>query len=143
MMELILQRTIELPDRTLGILVVNGSKFCYTLEDAVREKPNVPVSEWKIDKQTAIPSGSYKVVMDYSGRFKKEMLHVLNVPGFSGIRIHSGNLPGDTEGCILVGYEIENDAIKGGTSRMALMALEFLISSEVASGVMLHVKNIA
>lgn len=81
---------------TIGRLFVNGEYFCDTLEDVPREI--------KIPDQTCIPTGTYKVILNLSNRFKKIMPLLVDVPGFSGIRIHSGNTDKDTSGCILVGY---------------------------------------
>lgn len=83
------------PTYTIGKLYVNGIYECYTLEDAVRDK--------KIQDVTAIPTGKYKLVIDASTRFRKDMPHILNVPNFTGVRIHAGNTSKDTEGCILLG----------------------------------------
>lgn len=94
-----------------GVLYVNGAAECYTLEDPVREVEGQPVTEWKVVNQTAIPLGSYEVVIDYSERFKRPMPHLLNVPGFEGIRIHSGNTANDVSGCILVGVKRVNDYV--------------------------------
>jgi hypothetical protein len=100
-----LQRKRLTTTSTIGELYIGDETgpFCYTLEDAVREQPGVPVPEWKIPGKTAIPSGSYDLVIDMSARFKRLMPHLLDVPGFEGIRIHPGNTESDTEGCILVG----------------------------------------
>ena len=88
---------------TIGSLIVDGKFICYTLEDTVREIPGRPVSEWKVQDSTAIPRGTYKLVLTYSNRFKKLLPLLLGVPGYTGVRIHSGNTAEDTEGCILVG----------------------------------------
>jgi hypothetical protein len=91
---------------TLGELHVGGAFECFTLEDAVREIPGATVEQWKAPGATAIPAGQYAVTVDFSVRFGREMPHILDVPGFAGIRIHSGNTDQDTEGCILLGRSI-------------------------------------
>ena len=80
---------------TFGSLYLNELWQCWTLEDAIRDV--------KIPGETAIPVGEYRVVLDFSQRFQQIMPHILDVPGFTGIRIHSGNVIEDTEGCLLVG----------------------------------------
>jgi len=96
---------------TIGNLYIDGQFECYTLEDPIREITGRPVEEWKIPGSTAIPYGRYKVIIDYSNRFKKLTPRLVDVPGFTGIRIHPGNFPEDTEGCILVGKVRGNDLI--------------------------------
>jgi hypothetical protein len=87
---------------THGKLYIDGVYFCDTLEDRDRflEKHG---AEAKVDGQTCIPRGSYRLEVTFSNRFKNYMPELLEVPCFKGIRIHAGNTHEDTEGCILVG----------------------------------------
>lgn len=102
-MKLSLLRYESGPKATLGTLAINGSFNCYTLEDVVREQEGLAVEKWKIPGCTAIPRGIYKVIIDFSNRFGRPLPHVLDVPGYTGVRIHPGNTSENTEGCILVG----------------------------------------
>jgi len=127
-MKLTLKRFEHQTKATIGRLYIDDKYFCYTLEDRTRE-PSVA----KVKGETAIPAGSYKVIIDFSNRFQKYMLHVLDVPGFEGIRIHAGNTDKDTEGCILVGMGwAGNGSIS--FSREALGHLYTLCSAAIASG---------
>lgn len=104
-MKLRLIRGLSEQGATIGTLFVDGLFECLTLEDEVRldPKPETPANEAKVACKTAIPPGTYKVILSMSPKFKRILPEVLNVPGFSGIRIHKGNKPEDTEGCILLG----------------------------------------
>lgn len=86
---------------------IDGDKktlACYCLEDAVRDGDDgILQVEEKIHGATAIPTGRYRVVVSYSTRFKQIMPELLNVPHFSGIRIHVGNTDKNTDGCLLFG----------------------------------------
>jgi Family of unknown function (DUF5675) len=120
------------PKSTIGELSVDGALECYTLEDTMREIAGMPVASWKIADQTAIPIGTYEVVIDWSKHFGKPMPHVLNVPGYEGIRIHSGNADKDTEGCILLGQTRSADFI--GNSHVAFERFLPKLSAALAGG---------
>lgn len=104
--ELELKRKVLTQRSSIGELFVNGLSFCFTLEDKTRG-PN----ETKVFGETAIPLGRYEVVINHSPRFGIDMPLLLDVPGFQGVRIHPGNKPEDTEGCILVGYQMGVDCV--------------------------------
>lgn len=86
---------------TLGRLLLDGSLFGYTGEDLDRELELHP--ENKVMHESAIPRGKYGLQATLSSRFGKVMPLLINVPGFSGVRIHAGNKAADTSGCILLG----------------------------------------
>jgi hypothetical protein len=110
-MRLLLQREPSTKQSTPGKLFIDGQFECHTLEDIVRPRGV------KVYGKTAIPAGTYQVVLTMSPRFKRVLPLLLNVPGFEGIRIHPGNKAEDTEGCILVGDAPAPDWL--GQSRVA------------------------
>lgn len=112
-MQLELKRQKFTDSSTIGELSVNGAFECWTLEDTVRKT--------KIAGITAIPQGRYEVVVTFSNRFQKPMPLLIGVPGFEGIRIHSGNCCEDTEGCLLVGRTKGPNFV--GESRLAFTSL--------------------
>ena len=118
-MELFLKRLYKTDKSTIGELKINNIFVCYTLEDVEREV--------KIAGQTAIPKGRYEIAITFSNRFKKFMPLLLNVPNFSGIRIHAGNTAKDTLGCILVGKNRSENQISN--SRFAYKSLFYRLKN--------------
>jgi hypothetical protein len=112
-MELLLKREKSSAQSTIGELFIDGEHECFTLEDIVRPQ--------KVKNETAIPAGTYNVVLTHSPRFDRDMPLLENVPNYEGVRIHWGNTAKDTEGCILVGTTKGKDFI--GQSRDEFAAL--------------------
>ena len=97
MIKLLVKREFFAATYTIGKLYVDGVYFCDTLENPVRPEGV------KIPNETAIPYGTYEVIVNFSPKFKRVLPRLLNVPMFDGILIHRGNSVKDTSGCILVG----------------------------------------
>jgi hypothetical protein len=113
-------RLIREPTRdgaTMGVLFVDGAFFCFTLED--------PIRDVKIPGDTAIPAGRYRVEVTMSPRFKRRLPLLIDVPNYTGVRIHAGNRSSDSEGCILPGRTRGTAMVM--ESRMALEHLLALI----------------
>ena len=134
-MRLIFTRHARRADYTIGRLEdENGMKVCDTLEPTWRDYKG---GELKIPKKSAIPECTYRVVVTKSQRFQKYLPLLVGVPGFEGVRIHAGNTSRDTEGCILVGQNLQVGKVLW--SRITLEKLMKLIENE--KEIYLTIKN--
>jgi hypothetical protein len=135
-MKLLLKRIHFGDNYTVGQLYevtdYGQSPLCYVLEDKVREIEGQDVKVWKEQNNTAIPKGVYDVQITMSPKFKTRLPLLLNVPGFTGIRIHSGNSSKDTEGCLLLGMTWDGQSDWVGSSKTAMSLVMPLI--EKATG---------
>jgi len=93
-MRIIIQRRTQDAFSVTGELFLADQHECWTLEP-----PPAPNTV----KPRCIPPGTYPLTIRWSDRFQRLMPHVDNVPGFTGVEIHWGNFPKDTEACTLVG----------------------------------------
>ena len=129
-MKLTVKRIARKEGYTIGKLYIDGQYFCDTLEDCDRgleqAMPLDMICRIKVPGETAIPVGTYELSMrNISPKYSKKkafaftggvMPRLLNVPGYEGVLIHSGNTAADSEGCILVG---ENKAVGKVLNSMA------------------------
>lgn len=132
MLKLTLFREDSQGGATISRLFLDGTFMCDILEDQVREIPGVPVLKWKIKGKTAIPMGTYEVVLRQSGHFGPDTLTLLSVPGYEYIRIHAGNTAENTEGCLLPG--IRNSLATVGQSRDNLLKIRAILVPAIRSG---------
>ncbi len=124
-MELKLKRIAKKDDYTIGHLYImekgKPAYFCDTMEPTWRMVK--AHGNYKVNGRTAIPEGRYPVLITKSPKFKRWLPLLFGVPHFEGIRIHAGNFPKDTRGCILVGQNT-----KPGILTNSLCTLNLLIS---------------
>ena len=123
-MELKLRRIYKADKYTIGKLYrkdrENGEwvYICDTIEDKDRgldqSMTEANIAKIKVKHQTAIPTGTYEVLMNIvSGTFSQKANYrefcggrvprLRYVKGFSGILIHSGTDQDSSSGCIIVG----------------------------------------
>lgn len=117
---------------TRGLLIADGHILAVTLEDRDTEVDGARFV--KIAGTTAIPIGTYPLIVSPSTRFKCLLPLVCDVREFSGVRMHSGNTHLDTAGCILIGDQFAYDAQSISGSRNALDRLMNLIGHCNARG---------
>ena len=118
-MELQLKREVFTDESTIGNLTIDNKFECFILEDKDRGlNDNLTLEQIlkvKVYGKTAIPYGRYEVDWTMSARFKVMMPILLNVKGYSGIRIHKGNTEIDSLGCLLCGTRKKNNMITEST----------------------------
>lgn len=115
-MQILIKRREYEEKFTGGQLFIDNKYFCDTIEDTNRMPRGVclppdelldTILKVKVPGETCIPAGQYYLRITPSSRFGRELPEILNVPGFTGVRIHPGNTADDSEGCILVGRRIK------------------------------------
>lgn len=125
-MKIIVKRAWKMPGYTIDKVYVDNAYWCNALEDTDRgltdKMSEAQIKAVKIYGQTAIPAGVYEVRLSLSPKFSSRawalrygglIPEIVGVKGFSGIRIHPGNKPEDTLGCILPGI----NSVKGQVTR--------------------------
>lgn len=131
---------------TFGALYVNDCFVCWTLEDVIREPVTRPFSDldpwvrsWKQKGATAIPAGRYSIAMEWSEKFQRNLPELKQVPAFTEVKIHPGNSPDDTEGCILVGLDRDHRMVL--RSRDALFALMSRLHATPGEAIVIDIHN--
>jgi hypothetical protein len=119
MLHFLLDRKWRKETYTIGRLYVNGEFLCNTIEDVDRKlNQNMSATEIqriKVAAETAIPTGTYAMRVTMSPKFKRELVEIQNVPGFSGIRVHRGNTAQDSAGCLIVGENTSKGRVTNST----------------------------
>lgn len=114
----------------IGIFYISGKKLSEVLEDEdrglVQTMPTGKINQIKVYGRTAIPKGTYKVVLSVSPKFKDRpwgkkynglVPEILDVKGFSSIRIHPGTDASSTSGCPIVGDNLKVGKVLNSTKR--------------------------
>ena len=142
-MKILIERKYRKEDYTIGILSVNGVRLCNTLEDAVRSE--------KVYGKTAIPAGTYRVLMNtVSPKFQDRawakpyggiVPRLRNVPDFQGVLIHPGNTAADTDGCILVGDNTTKGQLTNSTNRFYQLMGKLLAAALAGEAIDITILN--
>ena len=133
-MKLKLIREIFTDQSTIGSLFIDGVFFCFTLEDKDRglnqSDSLVSIAAKKIFSKTAIPYGTYELIINKSPKLQRLTPRLVGIKGFEGVLIHRGNHADHSAGCVLVGYKKSKDWISESTKAEADLLKILAFSSE-------------
>jgi len=118
-MDFFLNRYFYSSTCTIGVLTNNISFSAFSLEP--------PHPSFSSSSPFCISSGLYQFISNFSPKLQYFCPLLLRVPGRSGIRIHVGNFPKDTSGCILIGFGASQNSISH--SKKAFSSFIDLLSS--------------
>lgn len=127
-MEILVKRLHYTKHSTISNVYFDGKLVCNLLEDVVRS-PGV-----KVQDQTAIPAGRYRLIINVSPRFQRRLPRLLDVPGFSGILWHTGNSNRDSSGCGIVGIYDPATPDWVSSSRVTFARIFERLEAAVAAG---------
>lgn len=140
-MKLTLDRRWKKDTYTIGVLYVDGVRFCDTIEDKDRgldaSMPVNKIKKLKVYGKTAIPTGTYKIDMDtISPKFRFRQWakpyggivpRLLAVPCYSGVLIHPFNTAEDSLGCIGPGQNKVKGKVVNSTVTFTKLMDEHLV----------------
>lgn len=138
-MKLTLDRKYKKKDYTIGQLYIDGVYYCDTLEDPDRNlTTDMPIEEIEAKKvygQTAIPRGLYEIKMTYSPKFHNrtwakltsgKVPQVMNVPCWSGVRLHPANEASELLGCIAPGKNTKKGMVTSSTHYYTVLVIDYI-----------------
>lgn len=128
-MKLVLKRINNQDNYCEGKLYIDGIYQCDVIEDTDRGLTNeisiTEIQSKKVYGETAIPKGTYQITLDVvSPKFKDrswatfcegKLPRLLDVPGFEGVLIHTGNEASNSLGCLLVGQKTKDGWVSNST----------------------------
>ena len=133
-MELKLIRKYSKVNYTIGELRINDIYFTDCLEDPVRDLNKdgdlLDEGEGKIPCDTAIPYGTYDIILSMSPKFKRVLPLLLDVLHFTGIRIHAGT---KSDGCLIIGENTVPGKVINGKkyeTKLIQMMLDAIYNNE-------------
>lgn len=146
-MKILVERIFTCPTYTIGKLYVDGKYICDTLEDTDRGlTDNMTVEEIKkikVQDETAIPLGTYNLTMNvkspkysnftkykWAKKYDGYLPRLENVKSFEGILAHIGNLPGNSSGCLLTGYNTEKGKVTNSTKAFTELMDVYLVPAK-------------
>ncbi|GHT34874.1 hypothetical protein AGMMS49592_4970 [Endomicrobiia bacterium] len=100
----------------------SGAHNCATLENSIN----------------LMPRGTYPIVLTKSGKLFGADWPEIKIPGHKDVRIHAGNVPEDSEGCILPGRYVSEGVIADSRAHMSVI-LE-LIRGDRKNGSSIEIK---
>ena len=123
-------RDLQDENQTLGTLKILGDNNLPLFSSLSLERG------WRDNKSnvSCIPRGVYKVVLEYSPRFKRDLWEIKGVENRSECKFHSANFWHQLNGCVALGrvtnYIDDDDYLDITNSKMTMRDFHYALRNE-------------